>query len=71
MRQETDSLFAFFQDYLPLEVNGEVKGEQPKITESVVAASEEHKDIIEVTCPGGFFNRNILLLLWWLFLMDN
>ncbi|KAK2153916.1 hypothetical protein LSH36_281g03047 [Paralvinella palmiformis] len=35
------------EDYLPLEVNGEVKGEQPKITESVVAASEEHKDIIE------------------------
>ena len=37
------------QELLPIEENGEVMGERPKVTEAARYASEEHKDVIEVT----------------------
>ncbi|ELU16046.1 hypothetical protein CAPTEDRAFT_174526 [Capitella teleta] len=34
------------EEMLPIEVNGEVKGEGPKLTDEVKYASEEHKEVI-------------------------
>ena len=56
-------VYCFVKDLLPIEVDGELQGEGPKMTDTVKYASEEHKEAIAV--------RNIMISLLYIYCMKG
>ena len=52
----------FLQDLLPIEENGEVKGEKPKVNnESIEYASDDYRKLVEVNQLLSLFKENMVL----------